>query len=225
MPLMATALRRVVVPVIALAAAAAVLRRARSQAMATDGGILIADVPLYDRLTGWLLGGFYTAVADDVAAAVGPGARVLDVGCGPGHLVERLVDRGLTVSAIDLDPAMIERAVRRIGARAELVAADVVSLPFADASFDLVVSTLSMHHWADHQGGLGEIRRVLKPAGRALIFDFGGAHVPLHGHVRGPAHHLEGSALALVGDQKWRWPGPIALLRRVEASPAPPIPA
>jgi ubiquinone/menaquinone biosynthesis C-methylase UbiE len=159
-----------------------------------------------------------------VAAAVGRGARVLDVGCGPGHLVERLADRGLTVSGIDLDPAMIERAVRRIGERAELVAADVVSLPFADASFDLVVSTFSMHHWADHSGGLGEIRRVLKPEGRALIFDFGG-HVPLHGHIPGPAHHVEGSALALVSEQSWRWPGPIALVGRVEASPAGPIPA
>jgi ubiquinone/menaquinone biosynthesis C-methylase UbiE len=193
--------------------------------MPADGGVLIADVSLYDRLAGWLLGASYSGVADDVAAAARPGARVLDVGCGPGHLVERLADRGLTVSGIDLDPAMIERAGRRLGDRAELVAADVASLPFPDASFDLVVSTLSMHHWADHRGGLDEIGRVLKPEGRALIFDFGGAHVPLHGHVHGPAHHLEGSALALVSDRPWRWPGPIALVRRVEASPVGPIPA
>ncbi len=195
------------------------LHRARTQAVPAGGGILIADAPLYDRLTGWLLGSFYMGIADDVAATAGPGARVLDVGCGPGHLVGRLVERGMTVSGIDLDPAMIERAARRHGGRADLVAADVASLPFPDGSFDLVVSTLSMHHWADHRGGLDEIARVLARDGRALIFDFGGAHVPLHGLAQGPAHHVDGSALRLVADTRWRWPGPISLVRRVEARP------
>jgi ubiquinone/menaquinone biosynthesis C-methylase UbiE len=185
--------------------------------MPTEGGILIADVPLYDRLTGWLLGSFYTGIANDVAATAGPGARVLDVGCGPGHLVEQLVDRGLAVTGVDLDPAMIERARLRLGSRAQLVAADVASLPLADESFDLVVSTLSMHHWTDHQGGLAEIARVLAPRGRALIFDFAGAHVPLHGHVHGPVPHIERSALRLVSETRWRWPGPVSFVRRVEA--------
>ncbi|HEY4751654.1 MAG TPA: class I SAM-dependent methyltransferase, partial [Candidatus Limnocylindrales bacterium] len=164
-------LRRIVpAAIVAAAAAAAVMHLARRQAVEAEGGILMADPGLYETMTGWLLGSFYSGVADDVAAAVPVGARVLDVGCGPGHLVRRLADRGLDVTGIDLDLAMIERARRRLGGRARLEAADVASLPFGDGSFDLVVSTLSMHHWADRQSGLAEIARVLKPGASALVF-------------------------------------------------------
>ena len=49
---------------------------------------------------------------------------------------------------------------------------DVVTLPFADGSVDLVVSTLSLHHWDDPAAGLDEIVRVLAPGGQAWIYDF-----------------------------------------------------
>lgn len=214
---MVRVIRRLTIVVALTAVGAVILHRVRHQAVPAGGGVLIADVSMYDRLAGWLFGGFYTRVADDVATGAGPGARVLDVGCGPGHLAERLADRGLRVTAIDLDPAMVKRARVRLGPRAEVAVADVVALPFADGSFDLVVSTMSMHHWADHQAGVAEIARVLAPDGRALIFDFAGTHIPLHGHVLDPAHHVAGSALELVSETTWRWPGPVTLLRRVEA--------
>jgi SAM-dependent methyltransferase len=215
-------LPRIAVPLLLAVAVAAVLHRMRQQAVQADGGILINDATMYDRVAGWLLGGFYSGVADDVAATAGPGARVLDVGTGPGHLVDRLVDRGLEVSGIDLDPAMIDRAAHRLSGRADLAVADVAALPYADGSFDAVVSTLSMHHWAEPAAGLAELARVLRPGGTALIYDLAGAHVPLHGHVHGPAHHVEGSALEVVSERRWRWPGPISLVRRVEARRAHP---
>jgi SAM-dependent methyltransferase len=203
-------LRRLAALVAILGAVVVVLRRRSGElGVVSEGGILIGDARLYDRLTGWLLGSFYSGVADDVARVADEGDRILDVGCGPGHLVECLVDRGLEVTGIDLDPAMIERAEARLGSRAELLAADVAALPFPDASFDVVVSTLSMHHWADHRAGL------------ALIYDIGGARVPLHGRVEGPAHHVDGSSLELVEERRWRWPGSISLVRRVEARPRP----
>ena len=49
---------------------------------------------------------------------------------------------------------------------------DVAALPFADNSVDLVVSTLSLHHWDDPAAGLNEIVRVLAPGGHAWIYDF-----------------------------------------------------
>lgn len=222
-------LRRLAALVAILGAVVVVLRRRSGElGVVSEGGILIGDARLYDRLTGWLLGSFYSGVADDVAGiadhvaeATGAGTRILDVGCGPGHLVERLVERGLEVTGIDLDPVMIERAEARLGSRAELLAADVAALPFPDASFDVVVSTLSMHHWADYRAGLAEIARVLRPEGRALIYDIGGARVPLHGRIEGPAHHVDGSALELVEERRWRWPGSLSLVRRVEARPGP----
>jgi ubiquinone/menaquinone biosynthesis C-methylase UbiE len=50
--------------------------------------------------------------------------------------------------------------------------ADVGRLPFPDGSFDLVVSTISQHHWTDPAGGLQEVNRVLRPGAQAWIYDF-----------------------------------------------------
>src|ERR1035437_6131562 len=93
-------------------AAIAVLRHARGSAgLETPGGIVMGDAARYDSLSGVLLGSFYDSVAADVAAAAPPSGRVLDVGCGPGHLANRLArDHGLEVTGLDLDPMMIERA-------------------------------------------------------------------------------------------------------------------
>lgn len=71
---------------------------------------------------------------------------------------------------------MIERAVERArgagyGDRVRFVLADATLLPLADRSFDVVVSTLSLHHWADPAGVFAELGRVLRPGGVALIYD------------------------------------------------------
>jgi cyclopropane fatty-acyl-phospholipid synthase-like methyltransferase len=76
------------------------------------GGILIGDAVVYDALSHrLLLGSLFGRIAADVAAVAPDGARVLEVGCGPGHLSIRLArPHGLDVTGLDLDPAMIERA-------------------------------------------------------------------------------------------------------------------
>lgn len=201
-----------------VAAAAVTLHRGgRTAAIENPEGVLLADASLYDRLMGLLFGGFYDGIARDVAATAPAGGRVLDVGCGPGHVAAHLAARGLDVTGIDLDPAMVEQARRRLGSRAALAVADVAALPFEDASFHVVLSTLSMHHWADTPAGLSEIARVLRPDGVALIYDLGGLFVPLHGGGRHPVDHVRGSVLHVVADRPWRWPGPIALVHRIEA--------
>jgi Methyltransferase domain len=90
-----------------------VLRRGRHAARGhqVPGGILIGDAVVYDTLSRLLLGPFLTRIAADVAAVAPHGARVLEVGCGPGHLSVQLAGRhGLEVTGLDLDPAMIARA-------------------------------------------------------------------------------------------------------------------
>jgi ubiquinone/menaquinone biosynthesis C-methylase UbiE len=185
------------------------------------GGILISDASAYDRISRLLFGSFFRPIAADVSALVEPGARVLEVGCGPGHLAIRLAaDHRLSVVGLDLDPAMIERALtnaRRSGVdpEPEFVVADVAALPFADASFDLVVSTLSMHHWDDPAAGLAEIARVLVPGGRALIWDLGSS-APLHHHVPDPTEHLDDSTLRQASMTPWRWPWRFSFSQRIE---------
>jgi SAM-dependent methyltransferase len=199
------------------AVAAAVLHRRTSHlGHATHGGIVMTDAGAYDRMTSWLLGSFYAGVARDVAAAVPAGARVLDVGCGPGRLAAELAEHGLDVTAVDLDPAMVRRAADRLAGRARVEAADVASLPFPDGAFDLVVSTLSLHHWADPEAGLAEIARVIGHDGRALVWDLGGRRVPFHGVPADPVTRIVGPAVEVISASDWRWPGPLSFARRIE---------
>lgn len=209
-----------------VAAVAIGLRHARgAKGRRVAGGTLIRDAALYDAVVHrLLLGSLFDRVAADVAAVAPDGAQALEVGCGPGRLSILLArEHGLDVTGLDLDPAMIERAranAERPGAgderRPSFVVGDVASQPFPDEAFDLVVSTLSMHHWADPKAGLAEIGRVLRPGGRALVWDFRAGAVPLHGHLPDPVEHVHGSPLRVVGAAPWRWPWRFNLLRRIE---------
>lgn len=90
-------------------------------------------------------------------------AAVLEVGCGEGELAEQIAaSPGIDVVAVDLSPRMVEvTAARGVDARV----ADVQALPFADASFDVVVAVWMLYHVPDLDRGLGEIVRVLRPGG------------------------------------------------------------
>jgi SAM-dependent methyltransferase len=222
--------RRLVLLLAAAAAAAAVVRHGRgATGRPVPGGILIGDAATYDVLSRLLLGRLVGRIAADVAA-VGPrGARVLEVGCGPGRLSIRLAGRhGLDVTGLDLDPAMIRRARanadrrgNRDQRRPSFLVGDVASLAFPDRSFDLVVSTLSMHHWADPTAGLAEISRVLRPGGRALVWDFRPGvrphpFGPRHAHLPDPVQHAYGAPLRVVAATPWRWPWRFTLTQRIE---------
>jgi ubiquinone/menaquinone biosynthesis C-methylase UbiE len=131
----------------------------------------------YDLLSSLALDSLYKRIARRVIETI-PSGKVLDVGCGPGRLAVHLAREapGLTVTGIDISPDMIALAMQRATAtnltdRLDFQVADVGALPFPDNEFDLVVSTLSLHHWPDPVRGLAEIRRVLKPNGQAYIYD------------------------------------------------------
>ena len=133
----------------------------------------------YDRRSHRFMRRFYQRVADDVAAAGLPdGARVLDVGTGPGR-VPLAIARALPnvrVDGLDISAEMVAYAARAaeeagLGERVHFTEGDVADLPYEDASFDLIISTMSQHHWADANGGLRELRRVLRPGGRIWIYD------------------------------------------------------
>ncbi len=178
----------------------------------------------YDIVVGILLGGYYADVASDCAAALAgvDAPCVLEVGPGPGHVAELLLERAPAArwTGLDIDPAMLAVSRRRleragVAQRATLVEGDVATLPFGDASFDLVVSSFSAHHWPDPAKGFREVRRVLRPGGRVLVYDVPAAWGRMETGSAGA------SALAAVFDHptvsRVRGLGPVTIVARTEA--------
>jgi len=117
-------------------------------------------------------------------AGIAAGERVLDVGCGTGTLAlaaKRRVGSGGSVHGVDASAEMIARAETKATHSALPVTFEVAaaqSLPFADATFDVVLCTLALHHLPEdaRSAALAEMRRVLKPTGRALIVEISHGH-------------------------------------------------
>jgi len=108
------------------------------------------------------------------AAALPPGARVLEIGCGAGHITVRLAERGLLVDAIDSSQAMVDITATRtrdaeLQERVSVGVADVHALPFESDHFDLVVA-VGVIPWLHSPGdAVGEMARVLRPAGQLVL--------------------------------------------------------
>jgi ubiquinone/menaquinone biosynthesis C-methylase UbiE len=105
-----------------------------------------------------------------------PGERVLDIGSGPGYLLASIAEAvGPTGAACGVDPSSAMNALA--AARTDGMSwvrvddGDAVALPFPDGGFDAAVSTQVYEYVADIAGALGELRRVLRPGGRALVLD------------------------------------------------------
>jgi ubiquinone/menaquinone biosynthesis C-methylase UbiE len=176
---------------------------------------------------GWYEDSLFGPIAEDIAAAAPPDAALLEVGCGSGPLSVRLAaEHGLAVTAFDIEPPMIERARARARRTASagkpiptFLVADVAHVPFEDASFDLVVSTYSMHHWGDKRAGLAEISRVLRPDGRALIWDLRKGFALFHLRAPDPLERVRDGPLELVGVTDWPWPFGFTFTRRIDLRP------
>ncbi len=121
---------------------------------------------------------------------VGFGERVLDVAAGTGNTALAAARRGASVVASDFAPVLLEIAERRAAVEGLSIAtevADAQALPFADDSFDVVLSTFGAMHAADHERTAAELVRVCRPGGRlglvawtpdGLLPSFGRAMAP-----------------------------------------------
>jgi len=110
------------------------------------------------------------------------GERVLDVGCGTGHLARAVVERSAPaeVRAIDLAAAYVEHARRHThDPRVAFEVADACALPFADRHFDRVLSLLVLHFVPQAAQAIAEMRRVCRPGGTvaAAVWDARGGYV------------------------------------------------
>jgi ubiquinone/menaquinone biosynthesis C-methylase UbiE len=138
-------------------------------------------------MDGWLAGAYdrgvqtafrdvFPELAGDLLATLTGARRLLDAGCGPGQFTIIAAERlpQTQIDGIDLAPAMIAIAKKRAAAspaasRLRFQVADVARLPFADGTFDAVMSTGSIKHWPDAVAGLRELHRVLAPGGLAFV--------------------------------------------------------
>src|SRR5215216_6517459 len=173
---------------------------------ATTGLVLHGTARFYDLMAWVVMLGRERVFREKVIDLAGlePGEAVLDVGCGTGTLAiaaKRRVGPTGMVYGIDASLEMIARAVRKAkkqGIEVVFKNGVVEALPFPDAHFDVVLSTLMLHHLPRkaREQCAREMRRVLKPGGRVLAIDFGGteggkrgffAHFHhRHGHVKLP---------------------------------------
>lgn len=125
-------------------------------------------------------GAYRTADVTEIRAAqidlLGPieGARILDVGCGPGIYARDLALRGARVTALDSAPAMLAAVgaeAAAAGVTIETATGDANDLPFADGTFDAAVLVQVIEYVPDAVGALREVARVLTPGGRLLVAD------------------------------------------------------
>ena len=163
-------------------------------------GLVLNWAARYDLLAWLLTHGRERELREAIIrlAELQTGNDVLDIGCGTGTLAiaaTRHVGTTGAVTGIDASPPMIARAKRKAGkaaAPSTFHVAVAENLPFPDRRFDVVFSTLMLHHLPrkTRQQCAEEIRRVLKADGRVVAVDFGRAkrrglfaHFHRHGHV------------------------------------------
>jgi SAM-dependent methyltransferase len=111
----------------------------------------------------------FQAILD--ATNTGPGTRLLDLGCGTGLLLTLAQARGATVTGLDVTPGLLQVARDRLPT-AELWLADICSLPFGDAEFDVVTGVNVFQFAADPPAALAGAARVVRPGGLVAVGTF-----------------------------------------------------
>lgn len=181
----------------------------------------------YEATFGWVLTGLYRAIAIDLR-----GNRtgqiclhIVDIGAGPGGLAVALAAQfpDARVITVDVDPAMASLAAARVARegiddRVHTIVGDVADLPLADASVDLVTSSFSVHHWPDAETGFAEVRRVLRPGGRAIIYDLPDWWGRFETQAPRLAEAARAGGFREVSSSQLRWPGSFAVIHRIEAT-------
>jgi ubiquinone/menaquinone biosynthesis C-methylase UbiE len=179
-----------------------------TQSVPTTKGLVLHKAFLYDLLLWFLSRGRGGEMREKALrlARLSEGEKALDIGCGTGTLAiaaKRHVGARGMVCGVDASPQMLARAVkkgRKAGVDVDFRNAAVEALPFRDSQFDVVLSTLMLHHLPGmaREECAREIRRVLKPGGRVLVIDFGPPEVQRKSIIDHFHHHGHASLSSMV---------------------------
>ena len=125
----------------------------------------------WDRLRGELYGRHFSDVA--TLALLSPDMVVADLGCGTGQLIDRLAPFVRRMIGVDISPAMLKAATKRLSSHKniDLRRGDVAAIPIDDASCDAALLVLALTYVADPAAAVGEMKRILRPGGRAVVID------------------------------------------------------
>ena len=152
---------------------------ARKIQQSSELGIPGPATKVYEKLASKLLAKLHELAIKRLGSGKGL-HYVLDAGCGPGHLLSKLLtsrDESTYAGGLDVSPAMVELAKRRLlGSEgtgvSDVVAGDATCLPFRDDSFHAIVSTGVLHHISEPSKFFRELQRVLKEGSSARVFEF-----------------------------------------------------
>jgi ubiquinone/menaquinone biosynthesis C-methylase UbiE len=134
-----------------------------------------ASIQSYDSVSHWPIFSFMRHIILGALGKDMPEGKLVDIGCGPGFLLADISRHyhHLKIYGIDLSKDMITLAQKHTssGQNLQLIIGDSQNLPLSNSSVDFVVSSLSLHHWANAKDAFIEMNRVLKPGGSLLLFD------------------------------------------------------
>jgi demethylmenaquinone methyltransferase/2-methoxy-6-polyprenyl-1,4-benzoquinol methylase len=155
--------------------------------------------------------------------------RALDLACGTGDIAFAVAARGAQVVGLDLTPRMVELARgKRRGANPAFLVGDMMALPFADGSFDLVTTGYGIRNVPAIETAIAEIHRVLRPGGRLLSLDFNRpansllravylGYLAVVGSALGFVLHRDPDTYRYIPESIKRYPGAAGVARLLEA--------
>lgn len=188
-------------------------------------GATIGRARLYELTSAIAFGGRRRRVYRRVVALSGarPGDQVLDVGCNGGYLARLLaaaVTPGGHVTGVDPSRPAVAYATRRSPASCTFAVGAAQDLSWPDASFDVVTSTLAVHHIpeADRAAAFAEMYRVTRPGGRLLVADFRPSRFHRGPHGMRHAHGIKLDGLAEAAGFRVEAEGTLPRLRYVLAA-------
>ena len=163
-------------------------------------------------------------------AGVTPGARALDLACGTGDIAFELASRGARVAGLDLTLRMLELAGRKPQAKhstTAFLAGDMMALPFAAGSFDIVTTGYGIRNVPIIDPAIAEVHRVLRPGGVFLSLDFNRpqnpivrsiylAYLTIVGSMLGHALHKDPDTYRYIPETIRRYPGAGVLVERMQ---------